>query len=611
VRIEPFRMERMQSTYENYVEYNLSESGVQPMAPSEVLGDGAEREAFLAAGLGYVQSNGSEMLRDRIASFYDGAGRDNVLVTNGGSEANYTTFWTLLERGDRVAYMLPNYLQTWGLARAWAGRADAFRLAAMDDGRGGRRWGLDVAALDRAVTRKTKIVLVTNPNNPTGAVLTGDEMDAVVRAARRAGAYIVADEIYRGAEMEGPTTPSFWGRYDRVIITSGLSKAFGMPGLRIGWIAGPSKVVAKIWSYRDYTTIAPGMLSDLLARRVMEPARRAAIFERTRAIMRRNWPVLAGFVDAHRGVLTVIPPRAGAIAFLRYDLPIGSLALCERLRTEKSVLIVPGDQVGVPRHIRIGFGYGADHRYLLAGLERIGALVGELSAGARRTPKRPVATRPARARRAAAPRAGRARPSAARRGDRDRHDGGRGPARFEEQVGERGVAVHRRRRDREAVRAEEPDPLRAGPVVEALAPRAAQDGPQPLGRPGDEEARPGRGVGLAHQEQAAAAQGGGHATDEPLLRRGVEVVQDVEQQHDVGVRGRVGRQVGDLDARGVAQSGARHARGRGADLDADELHRRRVARRGAGPADPVGQRQDKAAPAAEIEDAPPAVRLEA
>src|SRR5262245_25987194 len=110
MRIEPFRMERMQSRYENYVDYNLSESGVQPMRPEELLRDPGEREALLSIGLGYSQSNGSEELRDRIARFYDGAARENVLVTNGGSEANYASFWSLLEKEDRVAYMLPNYL---------------------------------------------------------------------------------------------------------------------------------------------------------------------------------------------------------------------------------------------------------------------------------------------------------------------------------------------------------------------------------------------------------------------------------------------------------------------------------------------------------------------
>src|SRR5262249_4469473 len=150
----------------------------------DLLADDAGRAALLAARLGYSQSNGTEELRDRIATFYDGAKRANVLVTNGGSEANYATLWSLLEPGDRVAYMLPNYLQTWGLSRAWARHADVFRLAPRDDGRGGRRWGLDVAALERAVGPKTRLVMVTNPNNPTGAVLTNEEMDAIVRSAR-------------------------------------------------------------------------------------------------------------------------------------------------------------------------------------------------------------------------------------------------------------------------------------------------------------------------------------------------------------------------------------------------------------------------------------------
>src|SRR2546427_8669171 len=133
-------MERMQSTYENQVDYNLSESGVQPMRARDLLQQAGGAEPFLSAELGYIQSNGTEELRDRIAAFYSGAVRDNVLVTNGGSEANYTAFWSLLERRDRVAVMLPNYLQAWGLARAFGSAAAALRLGpprAGDATRGG------------------------------------------------------------------------------------------------------------------------------------------------------------------------------------------------------------------------------------------------------------------------------------------------------------------------------------------------------------------------------------------------------------------------------------------------------------------------------------------
>ena len=378
MRIEPFRMERMQSTYENYVEYNLSESGVEPMRVDELLeGAGADPAAFLATGLGYPQSNGSEELRDRIASFYDGATRASVLVTNGGSEANYASFWWLLERGDRVALMVPNYLQTRGLSRAFAGRVDEFRLVPR---RGGERWrwALDLEGFRRAVTRKTRIILVTNPNNPTGAILTAEEMDEVVRAARRVGAWIVADEIYRGAEISGTTTPSFWGRYERVLITSGLSKAFGLPGLRIGWVVGPPKAVETIWSYRDYTSISIGTLSDRLARIAMEPARRETIFQRTRSIIRRNLPVLEKWIRGHGDLFRYLAPEAGAIAFLRYDLPVASIPLIEKLRVERSVLIVPGDQLGLPRHVRIGV--GSDPDYMLRGLHRIDLALEEIRA---------------------------------------------------------------------------------------------------------------------------------------------------------------------------------------------------------------------------------------
>ena len=394
-------MERMQSTYENLVECNLSESGVEPMRPEDLLKDEAARRGLLGAKLGYSQSNGTEELREQIATFYPGATKENIQVTNGGSEANYVSFWSLLEPGDRAAVMLPNYLQTWGLARGYA-KADPFRMIERPDGRGGRRWGLDIKGLKRAVTKRTKVVLVTNPNNPTGGVLNEEEMEAIVAAARSARAWLVVDEIYRGAELSGSTTPTFWGRYERTLITSGLSKAFGLPGLRIGWVVGPPAQVAKLWAYHDYTSIAPGMLSDHLARRAMTPSVREEIFARTRGYVRRYWPIVEAFVRERSDFLSVIPPVAGAIALIKYDLPIASIPLVERLRTEKSTLVVAGDQTGIPKHIRIGFGYGADPAILHDGLGRIDALMQTLRTGARR--KVPATKRAQPARRAAAAR---------------------------------------------------------------------------------------------------------------------------------------------------------------------------------------------------------------
>ena len=136
MRIDRFEMERTQCLYENQVEFNLSESGVNPLSMQELVeGDQERLSALLGLGLRYDESDGSLELRERIASFYPGANAENVVVSHGTSEANYTTFWGMLDSDGRAAVMLPNYLQTWGLARAFAQRADPFRLVPTKPGR--------------------------------------------------------------------------------------------------------------------------------------------------------------------------------------------------------------------------------------------------------------------------------------------------------------------------------------------------------------------------------------------------------------------------------------------------------------------------------------------
>lgn len=385
MRIDRFDMERTQCLYENTVRYNLSESGIQPLRVEELLGNELKLDGLLGLALKYPESDGSDLLRERIALLYPGATAENVVVTNGTSEANFTTLWGLLEGGDRAAVMLPTYMQTWGLSRAFAGRADAYRLRLR--GRGSaRRWALDVTSLERAVSKKTRLIVVTNPNNPTGAVLTEEEMDAIVEAARSVKAWIVADEVYRGAEIAGGRpSPTFWGRYGKVLVTSGLSKAFGLPGLRIGWIAGPPRVLARLCGYHDYTTLTPTMLSDRLARAALEPGRREEILERTRRILRENLPRVEAWIRSHGDVFDYVPPVAGAIALIGYRLPIGSVRLFDRLRLEESVLITPGAHFGIGKFIRVGFGY--DVEKTLEGLARVSAFIARLrrrSASARR-----------------------------------------------------------------------------------------------------------------------------------------------------------------------------------------------------------------------------------
>jgi aspartate/methionine/tyrosine aminotransferase len=264
--------------------------------------------------------------------------------------------------------MVPNYMQGWGLGRHFGAGSDAFHLR-LTEGGDARRWALDTDELERAVTAHTRILWVTNPNNPTGAILSEEEMDVVVRAARGAGAWLVADEIYRGAELSGQTTPTFWGRYERVIVTSGLSKAFGLPGLRTGWAVAPPDVIEQMCIHHDYTTLTPNMLSERLATIAMEPSRREAILARTRGILRRNLPRVQEWIGEHHDILSHVAPLAGAIVYVAYDLPVESGPLIDSLRREHSVLIVPGAQFAMGKYFRIG--YGSDPEYTAKGLARV------------------------------------------------------------------------------------------------------------------------------------------------------------------------------------------------------------------------------------------------
>src|SRR3954447_13810905 len=198
MRVEPFALERMQSTFENEVDFNLSESGVLPLRLGELLPDAAATEALLAEPLRYTQTNGTPPLRAAIATLYPGATIDHVQVTNGGSEANFLAMWNLVEPDAEVVLMAPNYMQTPALARTFGARVTEWPLVATET-----RWRVDLDALDRLVSSRTRLIVICNPNNPTGARFDAADLDRIAAAAARHGAWVLSDEIYRGAELDG------------------------------------------------------------------------------------------------------------------------------------------------------------------------------------------------------------------------------------------------------------------------------------------------------------------------------------------------------------------------------------------------------------------------
>jgi aspartate/methionine/tyrosine aminotransferase len=364
MKIEKFEMERMQSTWENLVEMDMSESGIRPVSLRELSQMGLDLDAILDMPLGYSQSNGTIPLREKLAALYPGATPDHIEVTNGTSEANYLLGLTLLRAGDQVAFEVPNYMQFGGIPDSLGANVRRFSL------RLDRGWEPDWDEFDGAVTDQTRLVYVSNPNNPTGSILSEEAMKRMVARCEQTGAYLLADEVYLGAEIACERTRSFWGMSDRVIVTSGLSKAYGIPGVRIGWIVGPKDVVAECWSQHDYLTIGPNKISDAVACVAVEAANREKLYARTRGILQHNLPVMREWANSFRGFLAFREPQAGALCLVRYQSSTPSYELCERVRVNQSVLIVPGAQLGLEGYLRIWL--GGKPEFLTEGLRRIG-----------------------------------------------------------------------------------------------------------------------------------------------------------------------------------------------------------------------------------------------
>jgi aspartate/methionine/tyrosine aminotransferase len=341
------------------------------MTMRELIPDDGARESLADLELNYPQANGLPELRDRIAALYPGATRDNVLVTVGAIQANFTALLTVTDPGDDIAVMQPNYQQFWGLAQNLGRRLSTFALDPKRD------WQLDLAEVTRAVTPATKLVAVVNPNNPTGRVMQSVERQAVIDAARSADAWLLADEVYAGTEHRtDEVTPTFYGGYDKVLAVNSMSKAYGLPGLRIGWIVGPADVVERMWAWQDYITICTTMLGNKLAAIALSPAVRPNILTRTRHYVREGFENLERWAN-RRGDVDVLAPDAAAISVVTYRHAIDSRELVRRLIAQQSTFVAPGALFGLENCLRVSFGLPAE--YVNEGLRRIGKMLDSIT----------------------------------------------------------------------------------------------------------------------------------------------------------------------------------------------------------------------------------------
>ena len=350
MKFPSFDLERIQSIYENSVEINLTESGIEPLSLKELMNP-KELDELLNLPLGYGYTQGTPLLRERISNLYEGADQDNVLVTSGSSEAIFLSAVLTVSKGDRVVMMTPNYLSFNGVAEALGADVDYVPLLKKD------KWEWDLDCLDEIVSNKTKVISICNPNNPTGSVLDLEQMLKIIEIAGRVGAYLLVDEVYIGAELGTKQTKSFLGMYEKTIVTSGLSKSYAHPGLRIGWIISDKRFVEEAWAIKDYTTIASSSLSQHVATKVLEPETISKLRSRTKALLNKNLETFSKWILPYSNNLSFLKPEAGGFAFVEYDMDINSTDLVHDLRKNEGVFIVPGDSFGIEKYFRIGLGH--------------------------------------------------------------------------------------------------------------------------------------------------------------------------------------------------------------------------------------------------------------
>ena len=349
MKFKTFDLERNKSVWENSVDYNLSESGVHPLTLKEVLTPD-ELEEVSGLVLYYTETNGTAALREVVAAMYPSATPEHVLITNGSAEANFLCTMTLLEQGDELIFMVPNYLQIGNLASSIGVEVKEIRL------RPELKWQMDLDELSSLVTTKTKMIAVCTPNNPTGAIMSPESMAGIRRIADENDLYLLTDEVYRGAELSGVESPSMYSGRKKDIVNSGLSKAYRLPGLRIGWSVTDPDTIWRLWKLHDYTTISLGIISDTVATKVLQPDRRKKLLAGTNQYLNNNLAILTDWIESQDGLFSFTPPEAAAIAFPEYHLDVPSIELIEKIRDEQSVLIMPGKWFGVENHVRIGYG---------------------------------------------------------------------------------------------------------------------------------------------------------------------------------------------------------------------------------------------------------------
>ena len=367
MQLRPFRLERYYDTREFAAPYMMSASDCETWTVAELTDlDPTAADRLLALSLGYTPTTGHPDLRAQIASLYKQVRPEEIIVHAGAEEAVFTFMNAVLEPADHVIVHHPAYQSLAELPRSLGCDVTPWVTSAAQG------WALDPDDLRRAIRPRTRAIVINVPHSPTGWLPPAPTLHAIVSIAREHGIVLFSDEVYRGLEYnDGDRLPSVVDTYEHGVSLGVMSKAYGLAGLRIGWLATHSRELARrVCQVKDYTTICSSAPSEYLATIALE--HRAEVLRRNVEIIRSNLELLRSFLNARLTQFSWVPPRAGPVAFVEPARVTDVEGYCDMVLERAGVLLLPGtvfDQAS--RAVRVGFG----RRSFPEALDRFAAVV--------------------------------------------------------------------------------------------------------------------------------------------------------------------------------------------------------------------------------------------
>ena len=353
-QLPPFRLERWFAEFEFIPGMrNLAASGPFAVTTGELLAlESPDTTArYLELGLDYIENPGSESLRQAVASLYTTLDAGNIRIMSGASEALFLLILTTATPGSNIIIEEPCYENVPGIAQALGMNVRRLPLR-QEDG-----WKPDIGQLAGLIDENTRIVYLVHPHNPTGSVLSKNEMLAIAEVANRSGAILVNDEVFRLIALNGDPMPSLVDIVENAVSIGDMTKPWGLGGLRVGWIASRQReLLDRLSAARDYSTMCSSAPGEFLAEVALRHS--AQIIAPRLTAARANLDQLTQAITHSQGNLSWQRPESGYTAFVRLPAPLSSSTFCRRLAQEQHLLLLPGEVYGsaYKQFIRIGFG---------------------------------------------------------------------------------------------------------------------------------------------------------------------------------------------------------------------------------------------------------------